>query len=61
MQAVSALYWGDLASLRQRHSGKGLAMMNTAANGLILALDLGKYKSVACWYDRAGPAPRGFV
>jgi len=26
--------------------------------GLILALDFGKYKSVACAYDR-GPAPRG--
>src|SRR5262245_31069601 len=32
--------------------------MTTATTGLILALDLGKYKSVACGYDRAGAAPR---
>jgi transposase len=30
----------------------------TATTGLILALDLGKYKSVACWHDGAGSAPR---
>src|SRR5262245_10788338 len=30
----------------------------TTTTGLILALDLGKYKSVACSYDRGGGQPR---
>src|SRR5262245_53913533 len=30
--------------------GKGPAAMSTTTTGLILALDLGKYKSVACLY-----------
>jgi transposase len=32
--------------------------MTTTTTGLILALDLGKYKSVACFHDRSGAEPR---
>src|SRR5262249_31349349 len=49
---------GGPASLHLQHSGKGLAAMTTTTTGLILALDLGKYKGVACLQGRAGSPPR---